>query len=561
MNDLKRFLSAVLLFLFVCSSVSAFSFPEPDWGALLEEKKEMVNGTDFELYTEGGKAPFYGVKHEPSKGVYFGAVAENSKVFRNVSAYLTYFDVNSGQPDIYYPANEIIKEANAVTVVALNVSDINTVDYSVIKGQLDTLSAYGKPMIIRYANEMNVSNLGDDPERYIASFRKVADMIHSYDNFATVWSPNDLGGLDRPFSYYYPGDKYVDWIGISSYQKKYFLGDKNSDPVNDIYFMTGDYAYTTNALKPIIKFMRDNGIKKPVMISEGGVGVKNHYGENLEEFAKTRLRDMYWNVLMKYPEVKLINYFNVERPGEKEEYYISDKPYAVDVLNEAATSGAYLPSYGSDAEFVFSKAGESSVLYGKGGYVNLYTLAHIPKVHSLEVNYRIDGAWYHSSKEIPYKCRLKLENISDGVHSVEISASGLSKKYYFLKSGNVLRFIPEKSDKIRVFISGNELLSDVSPIIEDGRTMVPMRSIFEALGAEINWNDSTKTVTSKSGDREISVTIGKKSITVNGAEMPLDVAPVISGGRTLVPARAVSEGLGCSVYWNNETRVVSIEKK
>lgn len=558
---MKKAMIVLFLLIFVCMSVSAFTFPEPDWGALLEEKKAMVNETDFELYTEGGKAPFFGAKLEPQKGVYFGMIAENSQPFDNVSAYLTYFEVDAKQPDIYYPANEIIRNSNAITVVALNVNNLAAVDYSAVKAELDTLSAYGKPMIIRYANEMNVSSLGNDPDAYVASFRKVADMVHQYPQFATVWSPNDLGGLDRSFSYYYPGDKYVDWIGVSSYQKKYFMGNKDTSEVDSIYFMTGDFAYTSNALKPIIEFMRDNNIKKPVMISEGGVGITNVYGEELQSFAEPRLRDMYWNVIMKYPEVKLINYFNVQRPGAKEEYYISDKPYAINILNEAATSGAYIPEYGVDSEFVFSKAMESSRLYAKDGAVYLYTLGHIPKIHSIEVNYRLDGKWYHSSREIPYKCKLNIVNLADGVHSIEISSSGLSKKYYFLKSGDSISFIPEKSDKIRIFVNGEELLSDVPPMITDGRTMVPMRSIFEALGAEVFWEESTKTVRAVSGGNEISVTIGKNTITINGETSTLDVPPKIENGRTLVPARAVSEGLGCSVSWNNETRVVSIEKK
>ena len=81
------------------------------------------------------------------------------------------------------------------------------VDYNQVRKVLNNLNAYNKPMLIRFANEMNVSSLGDDPEIYKQVFRVVADMIHEYPNFAVVWSPNDIGGLDRPFEYFYPEEE------------------------------------------------------------------------------------------------------------------------------------------------------------------------------------------------------------------------------------------------------------------------------------------------------------------------------------------------------------------
>ena len=81
------------------TSVFAFNFPEPDWGMLLEEKREMVSGTDFELYTEGpvSAAPYIGAKHEPRGGTYFGMIAETSEFVSPVSAYLTYFSMDDRQ--------------------------------------------------------------------------------------------------------------------------------------------------------------------------------------------------------------------------------------------------------------------------------------------------------------------------------------------------------------------------------------------------------------------------------------------------------------------------------
>ena len=92
--------------------------------------------------------------------------------------------------------------------------------------------------------------------------------------------------------------------------------------------------------------------------------------------------------------------------------------------------------------------------------------------------------------------------------------------------------------------------------IVDGRTMVPLRAIFEALGASVEWNAETRTVNSKLGDTEISLTIGENKLIRNGKEVALDVPAMIMNNRTLVPVRAVSESFGVAVEWDKNTRTV-----
>lgn len=102
---------------------------------------------------------------------------------------------------------------------------------------------------------------------------------------------------------------------------------------------------------------------------------------------------------------------------------------------------------------------------------------------------------------------------------------------------------------------------DQAPQIINDRTMVPVRAIFEALGATVDWNGETKTVTSTLEGTTVVMTIDSPVMTVNNAEKTLDAAPLIHGGRTLVPVRAVSEGFGCTVEWIAEERLVRIRSK
>lgn len=96
--------------------------------------------------------------------------------------------------------------------------------------------------------------------------------------------------------------------------------------------------------------------------------------------------------------------------------------------------------------------------------------------------------------------------------------------------------------------------------IVEGRTMVPLRAIFEALGATVEWNQETKTVTSVLGETEVSLTIGENKLIKNGEETALDVPALIMNGRTLVPVRAVSESFGVYVEWDAKSRTVVLTK-
>lgn len=117
--------------------------------------------------------------------------------------------------------------------------------------------------------------------------------------------------------------------------------------------------------------------------------------------------------------------------------------------------------------------------------------------------------------------------------------------------------------QVKVTIDQTPVTFDVPPFIEQNRTFVPVRAIFEALGAEVGWDGATKTVTAKKDGMDISLVIGKKEIVVNGNAKALDVAPQIVHDRTLVPARAVSEAFGYQVGWDGATKTVSVstEKK
>lgn len=112
---------------------------------------------------------------------------------------------------------------------------------------------------------------------------------------------------------------------------------------------------------------------------------------------------------------------------------------------------------------------------------------------------------------------------------------------------------------IKVYLDGELLSFDVPPRIEQGRTLVPLRAIFEAMGATVDWDQSSQIVTATRQEVIVQLPIGSKSPTVNGIVWPLDVPAKIVGDRTLAPLRFVGEAFGGKVEWNEAERTIHIE--
>ncbi len=115
--------------------------------------------------------------------------------------------------------------------------------------------------------------------------------------------------------------------------------------------------------------------------------------------------------------------------------------------------------------------------------------------------------------------------------------------------------------QISVTVNGSQVQFDQPPIAENGRTLVPVRAIFEAMGCEVEWNDGVVSVY-RNGQKVMELTIGSDIMYLwdRGEQLiyKLDVPAKTEGGRTLVPARAVGEGLGADVSWDGYTGTVKI---
>ncbi|MCQ2559593.1 MAG: copper amine oxidase N-terminal domain-containing protein [Clostridia bacterium] len=121
-------------------------------------------------------------------------------------------------------------------------------------------------------------------------------------------------------------------------------------------------------------------------------------------------------------------------------------------------------------------------------------------------------------------------------------------------------FNMDANSEIKVYICGGRVKFDVSPVVESGRILVPVRAIFEeALSGTVTWNEATDTVLINRYDDNISITVGSKTALVNNVKHTLDVPARKINNRVLVPLRFVGEQLGRHVEWVKETKEVYLE--
>jgi len=116
-----------------------------------------------------------------------------------------------------------------------------------------------------------------------------------------------------------------------------------------------------------------------------------------------------------------------------------------------------------------------------------------------------------------------------------------------------------------MYVNGKLVILDSVPIVRNDRTLLPIRFVAEALGAQVGWDDAQQKVTIKDSKTKIEMWINKPTAIVNGKTVYIDptnykVVPILVNGRTMLPVRFVSESLGAQVEWNEAQQKVTITK-
>ncbi|MDO5396632.1 MAG: glycosyl hydrolase [bacterium] len=416
--------------------LNSFRFPATTMEKVVEEYGAFSADNEFELYThvsgQGNKRYYSGARLEPETGIYAGITADETEGFTDTfGVYSSYFEFDERNDDFKKNYKSEIEGKDCINLICWNTMDVTQAyDDEYIRRTLDNITAAGQKAIIRYGAEMNMGTMGNSPSAFVKAFRHIADIVHEYDNLAMMWSPGDYGSLDRPYELYYPGNEYVDWVGMSCFMKHDFMGITDMSDEGLLAFNCGDYAWMSNSIKKLTDFMQRNNIDKPIAISEGAVESKVLYADiDLTGWAEQRLRAMYWYTAMKFPQVKMFTYFNQNCGGEIMEYKTT--PEYREIINEAIDGAGYLTTASGKPEKTFCKANSSNQRY-ENGTMPLYAYAYFPHENILRVEYEVDGVIKAVSENVPYYA-----NITDLPYSGNLIVRVVTDKdvheyqYYF----------------------------------------------------------------------------------------------------------------------------------
>ncbi|MBR1968818.1 MAG: hypothetical protein IKA17_00465 [Clostridia bacterium] len=260
----------------------------------------------------------FGEMYEPANGIYIGAYAEgdsnihnpyNPNMFymdtfpqlvgKDMAGYLLYLP--STTPLSNYQSHiEKAKQKNKIIQIALEPASLYTItpnssEYIQLAQDMENS---GCKFFLRFASEMNDTSCPwytEDYNLYIEKFRIVANIFHQYaPSVAVVWSPNfyPSNNIEK----YYPGDEYVDYVGISSYM--------NHQPETDPLGQNIDRNRWSAQLDTIHSLY---GYKKPIIISEGAASYMDFktYAD-ITDFASRQIYDYYTYLPIKYPSVKAV---------------------------------------------------------------------------------------------------------------------------------------------------------------------------------------------------------------------------------------------------------------
>lgn len=538
---------------------------------IIAKAKILQYRSQTHAYTSGYANTFYGAKNEKENGILFG-VCSNGGIrdsLGNASMVLIYQQLGEGLSG--YNQNELKKaNDNGLAVeYALNCPN-EAVDVANISGKESELAALSAEfskypnmkIYLRFGAEFDVWTNMPEPQIYIDAFRYVSDYFKSRNvNVAIVWSPNQVSSWGINIDDFYPGDSYVDWVGISLYSMPYFLGNATIDnDYTEAVFKTGINADPVLAIQNIAQTYGSpyGSHQKPIMISESGFSHSvSGVSHDTTAWALQKMNEFYSYLPMVYPQIKLIAYFDHYVAPEVNDFRLSDNQLLADRYKELTKGPRFIQNrYDENTNFAYNQ-----IVYGKvfSSIADFYTYSHIYGEDVTETSYYIDGNFVGSSKKMPFACYADLTMYSNGEHTLKVVSVGskgtTSEKEYTINIQNT------SDGDITVIMDNSTVEFDQKPVVYNNRTMVPMRAIFSAMGANVNWNQDTQTVTGRKGDTTVSISIGGNVISINGKDIPLDTPAILLGGRTLVPVRAIAESFACDVGWDGASKTVTISQK
>ncbi|MBE6606662.1 MAG: hypothetical protein E7635_06465 [Ruminococcaceae bacterium] len=379
-----------------------------------------------------------------------------------------------GTDDIYYlEAAWNVVEENEAALVSIS---SGATDSYMIK-QLKYLQSYTEDnpncrILLRFGAEVNcwspLDACGSDQtkikafaDKYIAAFRHVAKAARKYaPDIALVYSPVDYGQWYTTPETFYPGDEYVDYVGMSTYYNLNVADENKVGSKSDIIWGRGLYQDPVIKVAEIIELA--DAHKKPVIISECGFSFSSSDGVQSEAHAVEKLKEFYTYINMVYPQIKVVNLFNNNFKNNNYRIYENTQHDTADVVSTVLREVYNSTVKENEAMASTFNGGETksylplSDLSDSTTDLKLSTYVPYPNPDKNTVTYTLNGKTVASLTEKPYTVTIDKNNIKDGVNKLSVhirsGKTEITKNYLLCRDAD---FIEARLSNMKD-ISGDE---------------------------------------------------------------------------------------------------------
>ncbi|HZG86479.1 stalk domain-containing protein [Paenibacillus sp.] len=502
----------------------------------------------------------HGARFEPTVGAYLGAYAEsNAKVHdtkhwkyfytekfpeltgRKHAAYLLYTTWGRTFQELSQHVKEAKEHGTALQIALQPMNGLSeVVDGPYLREYARAAGESGVPIFLRFANEMNGNWVPwyGNPQQYIEKFRLVANVFREEapDNVVMVWAPNDIP-VDT-ITQYYPGDEYVDWIGVSLYS----IYNPSLDPLKagvdrSNHLQKFEYIYNLYAKK------------KPLFISEGAISyVYPEENRLVDEWAAYRTKEFYATLPMLYPGVKGVFWFDATKTeaAREKHFMLTANEAMLEAYRDAVQHPFYLDTVGEESQKAYINVAEAGVP-PRPTELSAYVQTLEPMLGKVE--YAIQGRTIGSATAPPWTIRHDFAPYRGKPVTITVKA--------YARDGTLVTTQQVKAavGDALVTLKGERIDFDSQPKIVNGRMFVPVKQIADALLANTVWNAATQSISLKDEAKGLSVefAIGSTAARKNGMPVTLEAAPFAHNGRTYIPLSFVAEAFGLAKSWDDKT--------
>ncbi len=388
----------------------------------------------------------------------------------------------------------------------------------------------------------------------------------------------DVDGIHMD-DYFYPGEDIDDAADYAAYGGPLSLEDWRRENVNILVKMLHDEI---KALDPGVEF----GISPCGVWDNGGEYGSNTRGMSAysQIYADTRkwalegwldyiCPQVYWEIGNYYADYETVTKWWADTlQNSPTKLYIGMAAYRIadaqpgeiwydgTALSDEFLLNETIPKVSGEVMFTYSDLDDNPLIY------NIVS-EHFNGEEQSELVAQAEavaepGLVYEDSEIVTEDIQPETEELSEPVTEEIVSETVIKEELVEETTFDVNRIVNTDKVKVLVYVDGQKIDFAEEPVVINGRTMVPLRGVFEAIGSSVDWNNSDRRVTALRDRTKVSLVIGVPEISVNdSSKINLDVAPIIRNNYTFIPLRAVSESFGLEVGWNNSNRVVTISTR